>query len=412
MERAQRGNMQIKIYRGTHRIGGCITEIKTANARIFIDIGAELPVADKAETPSPKIEGLTQGRPDCDGVFITHYHGDHVGMFEEVLPSIPIYMGSTAKQIYTVVRQTLKRKLDKGNPELVENFKTFSAGEPIYIKDLKLTPYFVDHSAFDAYMFLIEAENKRILHTGDFRMHGAKGNKMPAVFKKYARNIDALIIEGTMLSRRNETIITERELGVKARQILQSNKNVFVICSSTNIDTIAEFYGATMAVKRPFIVCDDDFQLEILRIVTANSKSSFYNFNRQKIYVYGENLHSFMNDRGFCFVGRANRICQKALEAFPDNVLVYSMWKGYLDKSSPAYDEYKRAFIEKAVKNGSRPKYLHTSGHASAQQLKQTCEITGAKLIIPIHSENPEAFLQSEMKDKVRILHDGESISI
>ena len=31
--------MQITIHRGTHQIGGCITEIATASSRIFIDMG-------------------------------------------------------------------------------------------------------------------------------------------------------------------------------------------------------------------------------------------------------------------------------------------------------------------------------------------------------------------------------------
>ncbi|MCH5152221.1 MAG: MBL fold metallo-hydrolase [Clostridiales bacterium] len=404
--------MQIKIYRGTHQIGGCITEIQTTRTRIIIDIGAELPRADKFENSPPEIDGITRGEANCDGIFITHYHGDHVGMFEEVLPSIPIYMGKAAKQIYSVVQQILKRKLDKGNPKLVADFKTFDAGKPIQIKDIKVTPYSIDHSAFDAYMFLIEAEGKRVLHTGDFRMHGAKGRKMPAVFEKYARDIDVLITEGTMMSRVDEKIITEHELGRRAKEILRDNKNVFVLCSSTNIDTIAEFYSAAIANKKPFIVCEDDFQLEILRTVTENSKSSFYNFDRQKIYVYGYNLHDYMLERGFCFLGRTNHVTQKALENFPANVLVYSMWKGYLDKTHPAYDEYKYAFVKKAIAGGSRLEYLHTSGHATAEQIKKVCEITNAKIIIPIHSEKPEAFLHLGINCDVRLLHDGESVLI
>ena len=232
--------MQIKIYRGTHQIGGCVTEIRTANARIIIDIGEELPSADCKAKQAFKIDDVTNGTPDCNAVLISHYHGDHVGMFESVLPNIPIYMGKVAKQIYGVVQCVLKNKLNKGNPEKVNTFKEFTVGEPLYFGDIKVTPYTVDHSAFDAYMLLIEAEGKRILHTGDFRMHGARGSKMPAVFKKYCKNIDVLITEGTMLSRIDEKVMTEHELGIQADKILSKNKYVFALCSSTNIDTIDE----------------------------------------------------------------------------------------------------------------------------------------------------------------------------
>lgn len=34
--------MEIIIRRGTHQIGGCATEYRTKNTRIFVDFGAEL----------------------------------------------------------------------------------------------------------------------------------------------------------------------------------------------------------------------------------------------------------------------------------------------------------------------------------------------------------------------------------
>jgi ribonuclease J len=409
--------MQIKVHRGTHQIGGSITEIKTAAARIIIDMGAELPSAVKKESADAdfNIEGVTTGVANCDAVFITHYHGDHVGLFEKVLPEIPIFMGATAKRIFSVVQTTLKKKLDKGNPELVDGFKTFEAGKPLTIKDIKITPYTVDHSAFDAYMLLIEAEGKRILHTGDFRMHGVRGRKMPLLFEKYAGDIDALIIEGTMLSRPAERVMTEHELGAEAKRLLCDNKSVFVLCSATNIDSIAEFYSAAIANKKPFIVCEDDFQLEILRIVTEVAKSPFYDFNKRKIYTYSahnKKLHDYMSDCGFCMIGRTNYTTQKAMEVFPDNLLIYSMWSGYLDKKRPAFDEYKSGWIDNAISTGGQLLHLHTSGHATAEDIKRVCEITRAKMIIPIHGEQPEAFMRMGINSDIRVLHDGEEVQI
>ena len=405
--------MQIKVHRGTHQIGGSIVEIKTKQARIIIDIGEELPSANKSEL-SFDIDGVTTGTAKCDAVLVTHYHGDHVGMFERVLPEIPIYLGKTAKQILTVVQKTIKKKLDKGNPELIQTFKEYDAGKAFRIKDIKVTPICVDHSAFDAYMFLIEAEGKRILHTGDFRMHGARGRKMPLVFEKFASNLDLLIIEGTMLSRKHEKVMTEFEMRTEATKLVRDNKNVFVLCSSTNIDAIAGFYAAAIENKKPFIVCEDDFQNEILRIVTDNSKSSFYDFSRHKIYNYGrgEKLNKYMQDCGFVFIGRTNYVTQKAIEASPDNLIIYSMWKGYLDKTHPAFDEYKTDWINKAIAGGSKLVHLHTSGHATADDIIKVCEITQAKTVLPIHSENPKAFTELGIKADIKILHDGESITL
>lgn len=375
-------------------------------------MGEELPSTNNNEQTPFEIEGITKGTPDCNAVLITHYHGDHVGMFEKVLPQIPIYMGKVAKRIYMVVQETLKTKLNKGNPVKVQSFNEYAIGKPIYFGDIKVTPYTIDHSAFDAYMLLIEADGKRILHTGDFRMHGARGNKMPAVFEKYCKNIDVLITEGTMLSRINEQVFTEHELGLKAEKFLQTNKYVFALCSSTNIDTIAEFYNAALKNNKPFIVCEKDFQAKILKIVTLNSFSQFYNFDRRKVYSYGENLHDFMAEKGFFFLGRANYVTQKAIESFPDSLLIYSMWSGYLDEKHPAFDKYKSDFINNAISNGCKIVNLHTSGHASVDEIIKICEITEAKTIIPIHSESPEKLKELGVSGNIVNLQDNEIFSI
>jgi ribonuclease J len=399
--------VNITIHRGTHQIGGCITEIKTENARIFIDMGSELPSKETKNNNELDIKGVTIGKPDCDAVLITHYHGDHIGMITKVLPGVPIYMGYVAKQVYSVIQGILKKKLGIGHPELMDSFITFNPGRSFRIKDITVTPYTVDHSAFDAYMFLIEAEGKRVLHTGDFRMHGARGAKMPKMFEKYVSNIDVLITEGTMLSRPVENVMTEHQLGLKAKDLMKKHMNVFVLCSSTNIDSLAEFYNAAIACKKPFIVCEDDFQLEILKIITDNSTSSFYDFNKYKVYTYADNLHNMMNKNGFCMMIRANAVSKKAVSIFPNNLLIYSMWDGYLYKNHPAYDKNKGEFIENAKAAGSIIELLHTSGHATAEDIKKVCEITKAKQVIPIHVEKPDAFMRLGIKSEIIMLQDG-----
>lgn len=35
--------MNLIIHRGTHQIGGCVTELRTSTTRIVIDLGSPLP---------------------------------------------------------------------------------------------------------------------------------------------------------------------------------------------------------------------------------------------------------------------------------------------------------------------------------------------------------------------------------
>ena len=107
--------MEIIIHRGTHQIGGCVTEIKTEETRIIIDIGTPLPGSktenegDAAEENIIAIPGVmvpADSRSDsvkpCDGVFVTHYHGDHIGNIDALLRDVSLYMGPATKKIYGV----------------------------------------------------------------------------------------------------------------------------------------------------------------------------------------------------------------------------------------------------------------------------------------------------------------------
>lgn len=186
--------MKLTIHRGTNQIGGCITEIESDGHKLFIDFGEQLPGSENKELPP--IDGLTCGEVSKSALFITHYHGDHIGKICDTVADLPIYVGKTALEIF----QCLESRLSHiPNPEesekhkrIIERIKTINTFEKLQetkIGEISVIPLFVDHSAFDAYMFIIEADNKRILHTGDFRGHGFKGKGLIPTLKNMPKTL-------------------------------------------------------------------------------------------------------------------------------------------------------------------------------------------------------------------------------
>lgn len=87
-------------------------EIRTKSARILIDFGSALPDSSgRTATDTLKIEGINQGHPDFDSVFLTHYHGDHLGLIEQIPAEIPIYMGREALEVFAVYADRMKTGL-------------------------------------------------------------------------------------------------------------------------------------------------------------------------------------------------------------------------------------------------------------------------------------------------------------
>jgi len=408
--------MQITIHRGIDQIGGCITEIATDKARILIDLGQNLPdnegVVHDALANNDSIEMLTKG---VDAIFYTHYHGDHLGLFHLVPDSISQYIGKVAKRVANCKHQRLK--YIKGRELIsaieiakIEAMHTFEPEQIIEIGDIKITPYFVSHSAYDAYMFLIEANGNRILHTGDFRGHGhlSKG-LLPTIEKLILKRgkIDFLITEGTMLSRLDERVKHENDLKLDILDIMKQYKNVFVMCSSTDMERLATFYAANTKMKvRPF-VCDD-FQKSVLEIFTdtAGKKSDLFDFKKPYSFCKkNDKLINWMQEKGFCMLVRAtdkfSDYIDFLLPLFEKNntVLIYSMWKEYINPLSIHANKQYLDFVGKFP----NIEKIHTSGHASADCLADVCNLVNPTIgIIPIHSEKSDDYQKLSIREELK----------
>lgn len=391
--------MNIIVHRGTNQIGGCITEIQTKTTRIIIDMGLELPDEEGNVDEEPLLlDGITKGEKNCDAVFFTHYHGDHIGMINNILPGVPMYMGKAAKEIYHTFEERKKSETAK----IVEKVKTFRKGEKIRIGDITVTPFMVDHSAYDAYMFLVEADGKKVLHTGDFRTHGFRGKGVIPTLEKYVKNVDVLITEGTTLSRDTSNTKTERELQQEFMSLLTKYKYVFAITASTNIDRIASLHEATPRGK--YFLCDR-YQKKIIEIARkyGSKYTSLYSFKKALNY---DNVMEKARNLGFCMLVRSGgkfiEIMKEYRDAYNSECLViYSMWKGYLEQPNSKLKSLMEGF-QNVV-------HLHTSGHADLEAILDVCKtVTPSQAIIPIHSVNPKRLDDLNLPYHIEYLEDAQ----
>ena len=406
--------MKITIHRGIDQIGGCITEIATNNTRILIDLGQNLPdnegnINDPLATKE-EIEKLTSR---INAVIYTHYHGDHIGLFNLVPKDKDQYIGETAQQVALCKHRKLgqikgREELSAQEVEAISLMKAMSGGKTFIVGDIIITPYFVSHSAYESFMLLIEADGKLVLHTGDFRDHGYLGKGLTKVLKTHIRQVDILITEGTMLSRGDEQVRHENELKQEFIHIMKDYKNCFVVCSSSDLERLTSIYAAHRAVRpqAPFIC--DEFQKDIFDIFSQTAvkiKTELFNF---RDIVTFESKQADIWHSGFTMLVRCTDkfgywVDKLLPKIKPDNtVIIFSMWGEYINASSR---HAKREYLDFVAKFPNQRK-LHTSGHASRECLTEVCELTNPKLcIIPIHSEQSNKYLDlpitQDQKSKV-----------
>ena len=387
--------MNIIIHRGTHQIGGSAIEISTASTRIILDFGNELSLDEKYTPIDLDIGGVTKGIPDCDGIVISHYHMDHLGQLTSVLPEIPLYMGELSKEVAVISTEYQ----DKNLYLRLLGANTFRGGEAFTIGDIRIRPLVIDHSAADSYMFVIEAEGKHVLYTGDFRMHGLRHHILDQLVNTYIGEVDVLITEGTSLSRDADKYISEAAVLDDISSYIQDGKYVFVMCSSTNIDRIMGIWQNMPTDK--VLICDA-YQKRILDTVINNVyyESSLYRRHDNPLVLSKGPYPKYYMDHGFVSLVRGTENFISQIKEFPkDDVrIIYSMWTGYIEENLP-------------LKNllNTYPSYIcHASGHVSKTDLLKFIDLVNPDVIIPVHTDSPEKLEELIPERNVYIINDNE----
>lgn len=411
--------MNIKVYRGTHQIGGCVTEYEYQGRHLFVDYGEELPGGP--QTGDLQVEGLTYGDISKSALLITHYHGDHIGCIPKLPKDLPIFMGRISRDIQMELSNRLQMVdvFHRNMSERLKTVHTFEPGRPFSWGSFHIMPVTVDHSAFDAYAFKVEAGGVSAFHTGDFRTHGFRSGRLSDVIEKFVGKVDYAVCEATNISRPLAASQSEHDLQKEYQELFKENTGHIVYSSSTNIDRLFGLYHAAKNAGRVFII--DEYQKKIMDIVTQRdslwSKSRLYQFSEHyKPFVLSVLKGEFwMNDRfkdllekkGYVLMARSNPRFDSLIKRIPGVKQVYlSMWDGYVDKSKAAYNEQ----LAKSLGKG----YLrmHTSGHCDMNSLREVFRLLHPKAIVPIHTEKPEDFAQLFGDEwSVVVLNDGESIS-
>jgi ribonuclease J len=241
--------MRIRIHRGARQIGGTCIEIESQGRRILLDLGLALD-AYPSNDALPRVRGLTGKDPELLGLFVSHPHLDHYGLASKIQNnSIPILMGEAAIRIIEAANRFVPNKYNFPSTIRIKH-KT-----PIRLGPFTLTPFLVDHSAYDSYALLVEADGKRLFYSGDFRGHGRKGKLFEKMLSDPPKDIDILLMEGTTLGRqKQEKYRSESEVEQRFTQIIHDTKGIVLVwCSGQNIDRLVSVFRACRRSGRQFI---------------------------------------------------------------------------------------------------------------------------------------------------------------
>lgn len=409
-------SLTLTIHRSAEEIGGNCIEIACGTERLILDVGRPLDAAKDATDLLPN----TLDRAAPATVLISHPHQDHYGLLEETPQDWPIYSGEATEKLIRLTGSIIGKQVDR-------RLSHWRSEVPLHVGPFCVTPYLTDHSAFDAYMLLIEVAGKRIFYSGDFRIHGRKSKLVERLMESPPPDIDVLLMEGTNLGSDKPTMSEAALEEDFVRLFRETAGRVFVAWSAQNVDRTVTLFRAARRTGRTLAV--DLYTAEVMELLAEYGRLPRAGMENVRVIITSSMARIYRRKGMGTFVDHlatgGRGISARALAATPEKWIVmlrqslirdyersgvvpnaddawcWSMWKGYLESAG----ETVAAWVGDA-----KARHIHTSGHASPADLRRFAMAVQPTRMVPIHSftwdNNTEGF------PPIYRLKDGETLTL
>jgi len=396
-------SLRVRIHRGAREIGGNVVELEAAGQRLVLDVGRPLALGPEDWTPLPAIEGLAEGDASVVGVVLSHAHPDHYGLVSALDATVPVYAGeATARILHEAAFFTRAGAAVKLAGVLADRL-------PLQIGPFTVTPYLVDHSAFDAYALLVEAGRRRVLYTGDVRFHGRKASLVERLIAEPPADVDVLLMEGTQVGRDRGRPLSELDVEERALEVFRATEGIVLLMySPQNVDRLVSLFRAAKRARRTFVY--DLYQAAVARATGRAETIPQPEWPDVRVYVPNAQRIKVKQTQQF---ERVNSI--RAARVFADEIArrrselvllfrpsmaaeieragclkgagaLWSQWDGYLEGPSGQKLQDWLATHKIPLMRA------HASGHATVGDLRRFAASFREARLVPIHTAHPERF--------------------
>jgi ribonuclease J len=303
------------------------------------------------------------------------------------------------------------------------------------IGEISLRSFPVDHSIPGCAAFYLETKAGAVVYTGDLRLHGANGASTEQFARAVAQlNPKILLCEGTRVGRLGEENVTEADVHEVAQDVVRKARGLVIAdFGSRNIERLNTFREIAAECGRNLVLMTRDIHLLRANYLATGQGLDPLTDPVLLLYVEEKAVDSSGDRTIYETYSKKLTNAQTVSSEGGKYIVCFSYWDVnelilirpgpgsiYIYSSSEAYDEEQCADMRR-LRNwlgllGIHPygvpdpetgkpilgeTRFHASGHASAEDLLKLIEIINPKVLIPVHTENPEFFEKNCAKDRI-----------
>ncbi len=377
---------------GTGEIGMNLNMYCYQNEWLIVDCGVTFKDATAigSDVFMPSIEAISKYNLKIKGMLITHAHEDHIGAVHHLWPYLkcPIYL--TPFSAYLLKQRLIDQGiLNDVKLNVVEKESKFSIGK------FKLELFNISHSILEPNSVLISMGDKKIFHTGDWKIDEKPNIGSYTDSEKFidigSRGIDTIVCDSTNANVQGfsgSEFSLEKQL---SRLIKNSKKRIFISMFASNVERILTIINLAKKYGRHVGLVGRS----MWRMTDAAKKVGYLD---ESINLLSEKNLRDVPDNKFLAIctgsqgeplGALNRLAS-------DNHSYLSLKKNdkiiFSSRKIPGNEVSINNLINKLIYKGVdiiTPKNndIHVSGHPAQEELKLMYSWIKPKKAIPVHGE-------------------------
>lgn len=362
---------------------------------LIVDLGFQFP--DEAmlgiDYIIPDISYLQDKKDRIRGILLTHGHLDHVGAIPYLIEQLgfpPVYGTKLTLGI-------VKRKLEEFGLEKRVRLEQITADDNIRFGKWDVSFFRVNHSIPDAVGIVLKSPHGTFVHTGDFKFDlSPAGDQRPAEFDKIAQlgnqNITALFSDSTNALRPGHTM-SEAEVARNLEDIIKNTEGRLIIAAfSSLIARVQQIMDFALKYRRKVYITGRSM-METLEVA---KNLGYLKYPKDLVHDAARMGKTHDNETLILTTGSqgesVSALSRIALGTHP----MVKAKKGdtVILSSSPIIGNERsvNTVIVNLCRLGVKVIHnkmvdVHTSGHASAEDLKLMITLVHPKYLIPVHGD-------------------------